>query len=140
MLGQTIGITKTNAESVAVMFEDLKHIKSVVGGVLTQMNGMNDTIIGYGDRLDNLEYSSELTTTQVSIFVEKSRARVYDFLNKDTEDEKYYRIFILDLYRFLKRYGKASKIERTEKRFYERIIRGIDEWIPDIEKLKARKR
>ena len=140
MLGQTIGITKTNAESVAVMFEDLKHIKSVVGGVLTQMNGMNDTIIGYGDRLDNLEYSSELTTTQVSIFVEKSRARVYDFLNKDTEDEKYYRIFILDLYRFLKRYGKASKIERTEKRFYESIIRGIDEWIPDIEKLKARKR
>jgi hypothetical protein len=139
VLGQTVLVTKSNAESTAAMLNRLESAENIIGGLSKRINIMDDTMINYSDRLDNLEYSTELTTSQVSVFVEKSRVRVYDFLNKDTEDEKYYRIFILDLYKFLKRYGKASKIERTEKRFYDSIIRGISEWIPDIEKLKARK-
>jgi hypothetical protein len=139
MLGQTISIAKNNAETTAGMLTRLENAENIIGGISKKIYGITDEITNMTDRLNNLEYSAELTTSQVSIFVEKSRARVYDFLTQGTEDEKYYRVFILDLYKFLKRYGKASKIERTEKRFYDSIIRGISEWIPNAEKLKAKK-
>ena len=75
ILGQAIGVTKINAESIAVMLEDLRHMKNIVGGLTTRMNGIDDTITTQGDRLNNLEYSTELTTSQVSIFVEKIKSK-----------------------------------------------------------------
>jgi len=100
----------------------------------------NIKLTTHDNEIEQLKLNTELSTSQVSCVVEKSRSKIYEFLDRNSEEEiKYYRVYIRDLYRFLKRYGKASKIERTEKRFYDSIMRGIDDWYPDEKKLRERK-
>ena len=97
-------------------------------------------IINLTNRIEDLEYNAELTTSQVTNIVEKAKRKVIEYLPVNTEEIiKYFRTYIADLYRFLKPYGKASKIERTENRFYGSIMSGIDEWIPNEKQLRERK-
>lgn len=91
------------------------------------------------ERLDNLELNEEITSEQSKYIKNRAKARVMKFLDYERES-KYYRVFIRDLYKYL---GDTcmlgSPIEVTRKRNYDNVVKGIDAWVPDVERLKTRK-
>ena len=132
MLGQTIGITKINAESIAVMTKDLEYVKNVVGGLVSKMNNHSDDIIVIKDRMTELELNEEITDEQANTINGSIKKRVAEILHFDTDEiAKYYQTFIQRCYKSLKSDNHmGASYRKTKKKYYQTIMDSIEAWIP----------
>lgn len=134
-------IQNSSIESIAVITDELSKQRALIGGISTKINGISDTVVNLGDRMLAIEENEEITETQVEIINQKIKQRIIEILGSDYyEQAKYFRSFIMVLYRDMKKnHGMASTYRRTKKRDYQRLIDNIEAWIPSmgIEKLKA---
>lgn len=139
MLGQTISITKTNAESSAVMIRELEYIKTLVGGFSTKINNISDNIINLEDRMSEIELNEEITEEMANNIRDTVNKRVIEILHFDeNEIAKYFRTFVIQCYSSLKKLGMGSSYRRTKKRYYQMLLDKAEAWIPDegIQSLK----
>jgi len=131
-LKQTAEITKSNAESTAAIVADLQNTKDVLGGVAKRVKDIGDNLTNINDRMANLEQNEEITTYQNENITESVKRRLFEILGTDELDiHKYYRIFAQRLYaNARKNSGMGSKVARTKKRDYQRVIDYVEAWTP----------
>lgn len=98
-------------------------------------------IVNIKDRMDNLELNEEITDEQVRTIQSRVKRRVSEVLNYPHGDSnKYYKTFIGNLYACLRHsYSMGSRTATTKKKHFDTVMRGIEAWHPDIQKLKDRK-
>lgn len=140
MLGQTIGLTKINAENIAVMAKDLEYVKNIVGGLTNKINTQSDDILNIKDRMSELELNEEITEEQANTIRDTVNKRIAEILHYDNDEmAKYFRTFVIRCYSSLKKQNHmGSSYRRTKKRYYQTVIDTIESWIPNegIQKLK----
>lgn len=122
---QLVNITGQTAMNVNNMSKQMGIIASTVDTIRTDVGTL--TI-----RMDNLELNEEITTEQSERIRELAEKRIVEILGNDPlERQKYFKIFIGKLYSDAKKNaGLGSKIDRTKKREYQRVIDYIEAWIP----------
>jgi|GEM_PF-6920354 len=135
-----IQIANSNAQNIEVMMAKINQQGSLIGGLAKQLSGLDGTVSSISGRLDNLELNEEITDEQRQQLNQACKNRVSHILDYDEESvNKYFRVYILDLYKFLKNgYGMGAKISTTRKRNYDVAMKGIDSWYPNHEKLRKR--
>lgn len=108
-------------------------ISQQIGIVVNSVNTMKGEINTIKEDMFQLKYNEEVTTTQQENIIESARNRVSYILNYDNEEiSKYFRTFIQRLYSDTRRCaGLGSKISRTKKGDYQRVIDYIEAWIPE---------
>jgi len=131
-LKQSAELTKSNAESTAAILIDLKNTKSMLGGVATTVKDIGDNVSNLNDRMYNIEQNEEITTEQNENITSSVRRRIFEIIGNDELDlHKYYRIFAQRLYSNARRNGgMGSKVSRTKKRDYQKVIDFIEAWTP----------
>lgn len=122
---QLVNVAGQTAMNVNNMSKQLGIIVSTVDTIKTDVGAL--TI-----RMDNLELNEEITTEQSERIRELAEKRIVEILGNDPlERQKYFKIFIGKLYSDAKKNaGLGSKIDRTKKREYQRVIDYIEAWIP----------
>ena len=89
----------------------------------------------YETQVDELNY--EITDEQYGFMLAKIKSRVRGFCDPT---DIYYQTYIVDCHGFLKKnYNEGSKAKCTKKRNYDRVMQGVEAWVPDHEALKTKK-
>lgn len=111
---------------------NVKNLSDQMGVVTTAVKDLKDDVSNIAMRMDNIEQNEEITTTQEANIVTAAKRRVCEIVGSTPEEyNKYYRIFIQNLYKDARRYASlGSSISRTRKRDYQRCIDYIDAWDP----------
>lgn len=122
---QLMNITGQTAMNVNNMSRQL-------GIVANAVDTIRDDVGTLTNRIDDLELNEEITTAQCEMIRELSEKRIVEILGNDSlERQKYFRIFIGRLYSDAKKnMCLGSKIDRTKKRDYQRVVDYIEAWIP----------
>ena len=121
-------------------------ISQQLGIMANSVNTMRNDINGLKNDMEQIKLNEEITTTQQENIIEIARHRVCDILNFNDDDiHMYLKTFITRLYADTRdKAGLGSKIARTKKGDYQRVIDYIEAWIPECGcaelKLKADKR
>lgn len=110
----------------------VQNMNNQMGILTTKLNNMSDDISGVKGDIEQLKLNEEVTTTQQETITESAKKRVLEVLNYDEFDRaKYFRTFIGRLYTDTRRNaGLGSKIARTKKGDFQRVIDYIEAWIP----------
>lgn len=132
ILGQAANLAKSNSETTAVILAELSNQHKIIGGISTKIVDMGDAISSIVDRINNLEQSEEITTNQNENITTAVKRRLFEILGGDEYDvHKYYRIFAQRLYsNARKNAGLGSKVARTRKRDYQRVLDYVEAWEP----------
>lgn len=132
MMGQTIMVVKSNAEDVSVLTSKVNGHSLLIGGLTKSMTVVEDNLKQVEEKVQQLEYSTEIKTDQVEKINELAKKRVIEILGKDEyEINKYFRRFISRLYSDAKRYGGlGNRISTTKSGNYQRVIDYIEAWTP----------
>lgn len=111
---------------------NLNNMSKQLGVVATAVNSLTDDVNSIKDDIIQLKENEEITTTQQEMIVELAKKRIIIIIGNDPlEIQKYFRIFILCLYKDArKNAGLGSKIARTKKCDYQRCIDYIEAWFP----------
>lgn len=101
----------------------LSMITGVLGDLKSEFVEFGDNQNNLTKRVDNLELSYEITTAQS----DNIKNNVRDLATKLVGYPSYiYGVTIADIYRYLRRnYNLASRVGRTEKRYYESVVKGL---------------
>lgn len=115
--------------------------ENLILGLAKQYENHDLQIISLKDRMDDLELNEEITDEQVRTIQSRIKARVSKVLDYPNGDSsRYYRIFIADIYSFLRNnYSLGSKTATTRKKHYDTAMKGIEAWHPNIQELKDKK-
>lgn len=140
ILGGLLKYSETTAESNALMMQKINQHSNLIGGLAKEINKFGDSLGDISFRLDNLELNEEITDEQRVILNQACKNRVAYLLDYQPElIDRYFRVYILDLYKSLKNnYGMGAKIATTRKRNYDRCMKGIESWYPNHENLRKR--
>ncbi|MCD7996394.1 MAG: hypothetical protein LUH21_04085 [Clostridiales bacterium] len=132
LVGKTAELATTNTKTTSDILRKLNHQGTLLGGLVTLMDGMNGTITTMSVDIEQLKLNEEVTTTQQEMLIETAQRRVCEILGTDSlEREKYFRIFIKRLYRDTRQNaGLGSKVARTKKGDYQRCLDYMEAWIP----------
>lgn len=132
IIGQTAQLTQRNAESTSVMMERLKGTENLLGGISTRVNLFEDSLTIVKDRVGVLELSEEITTFQNENITTAAKRRIFEILGDDPfELKKYAKIFFQRLYSDARKNANmGSKVSRTKKRDYQRVLDYIEAWSP----------
>ena len=122
---QLMNITGQTAMNVSNMSKQLGVVACAVNTLTDDVNTMKDDIA-------QLKMNEEITTTQQETIISLAKRRVLEIIgNNPLEIQKYMRIFIQKLYADARREaGLGSKIARTKKRDYQRVLDYIEGWNP----------
>lgn len=107
-------------------------ISQQLGIVANSINDVKSDINTLKGDMTQLKLNEEITTTQQETINELARKRVCYILNYNNDDiYRYMRIFIQRLYADTRSHaGLGSKVSRTKKGDYQRVIDYIEAWIP----------
>ena len=107
-------------------------ISQQLGLVVNSVNNLQSDMRGIKNDIDQLKLNEEVTTTQQENIIEIARRRVCEILNFDNDEiHKYMKTFISRLYTNARTYaGLGSKISRTKKGDYQRVVDFIEAWEP----------
>lgn len=132
LVGKTAEIAASNTESTEVILNELKAQKSLLRGLSSTVNGIEQTIITITDDVNNLKLNEEVSTDQQKSITNVAKKRIINILgNDELEHKKYFRIFIQKLYADCRKYaGLGSSISRTKKGNFQRCIDYIEAWNP----------
>jgi len=122
---ELMNITGQNAMTVG-------NINRQLGIVVTTVNNLSDDVNMIKSDMEILKLNEEVTTTQQEKIIETARRRTFEVLGTDIIDhKKYFRKFIGRLYSDTRKYaGLGSKIARTKKGDYQRVLDYIEAWMP----------
>lgn len=100
--------------------------------VSTDVNGLMDDMSSVKGDIESLKLNEEVTTTQQETIIESAQKRVSEILNHDMyEKAKYFRTFIKRVYKDARQSaGLGSKIARTKKGNFQRVVDYIEAWTP----------
>jgi len=131
-LNKTAEISLQNTQSMAVVLKRLETSEQLMNGLSNTMNNVSLDLTEVKSDIENLKLNEEVTTTQQETIIETATRRVMEILGTDLLDRhKYFRIFIKRLYTDAKRNaGLGSKISRTKKGDFQRVIDFIEAWTP----------
>lgn len=132
LVSKTAEIATSNTASTEVILTELQKQRSLLTGLSSTVNGMEQSITGLAGEVERLKLNEEITTTQQENIINNAKKRVIDILgNDELEHKKYFRTFIQRLYTDCRKYaGLGSKIARTKKGDYQRCIDYIEAWNP----------
>lgn len=107
-------------------------ISNQLGIISTAVTGLKSDVYSLCNRMDSLELNEEVTTTQQEVIIETAKKRVCEVLGfNDSDISKYIRTFIQKLYSDARSYaGMGSKISRTKKADYQRVVDYVGAWNP----------
>ena len=107
-------------------------ISQQLGIVTNSINAVRSDIDTLKGDMIQLKLNEEITTAQQETIIESARKRICYILSYNTDDiSKYMKIFIQRLYADTRSHaGLGSKIARTKKGDYQRVIDYIEAWIP----------
>lgn len=107
-------------------------ISQQLGVVVNSVNALQSDMRGIKDDIENLKLNEEITTTQHENILELAKRKICGMLGYDDDEiHKYFRTFIGMLYSDARLYaGLGSKIPRTKKGDYQRVIDYIEAWEP----------
>lgn len=122
---EIMNITGQNALTV-------KGIGEQLGIVAERVNMISRDINTLKVDMDELKLNEEVTTTQQEVIIEMGRKRILEILGTNPLDvQKYFKIFIQKLYsETRKKAGLGSKISRTKKCDYQRVLDYMEAWNP----------
>ena len=113
--------------------------ENIIMSLAKQFEGQDIRITTIEDRIENIELNEEITHEQNREIKLKANRRVSEMLDLPRET-KYYQIFIMNLYGYLRRnYQLGSPIAITRKKHYDTVMKGIETWSPDTQILKDKK-
>lgn len=132
IIGQTAQLIQRNAESTSVMMERLERTENLLGGISTRVNTFGDSLTIVEDKVGVLELSEEITTFQNENITTAVKRRIYEIIgDKPLDMEKYSKIFYLRLYSDARKNANmGSKVSRTRKRDYQRVLDYVEAWTP----------
>lgn len=132
LIGKAAEITSDNSKATAVVLKKLQDQEKLLGGISCQVENIDNRMSNVETRLDYVETSEEITTLQVETLKGSAQKRVSEIIGNDPLDHnKYFRTFILRLYKDARRNaGLGSKIQCTKKGDFQRCINYIEAWIP----------
>ena len=107
-------------------------VSQQLGLVVNSVNVLQSDMRGIKDDINQLKLNEEVTTTQQENIIETARRRVCEILDFDNDEiHKYMKTFISRLYTNARTYtGLGSKISRTKKGDYQRVMDFIEAWEP----------
>ena len=84
------------------------------------------------DRMKTIEEAEEITTAQNENISTAVKRRIFEILGDDPNDiQRYYRTFAMRLYGNARKVsGMGSKVSRTRKRDYQRVLDFVEAWAP----------
>lgn len=131
---------------------NINNMSKQLGIITMSVNTLTDDMNSVKSDIEQLKLNEEVTTTQQETIIETAQKRVSEILGNDSyEREKYFKMFIRRCYTDTKHYaGLGSKIARTRKGDFQRVIDYIEAWVPSCgcaelrrkadEKAEARRR
>lgn len=131
LIGETATQAAKNAQLNAQTAMSVAHMSDQLGIVMTKVNTHDDKIISMENRLDVLEYRSEVSGDMIDNIKATASRRVNDILGgNELDKQKYSKIFFSTLYTEAKYVGLHKPIKNTQKGDYQRVIDFIESWIP----------
>lgn len=108
------------------------YLSEQMGIISTKMNTHDNEIASVKDRLETLEYRTEISGKQVTKIKDAAAKKLIEILGKEIYDsQRYNRIFYAALYRDSRRYaGLCNPISSTARGDYQRILNYIESWNP----------
>lgn len=103
-----------------------------MGLIANSVNILKTDMSEIKEDLAQLKLNEEVTTTQQETILEIAKGKICSILGYDDDEiHKYFRTFIGRLYSDARSYaGLGSKISRTKKGDYQRVIDYIEAWEP----------
>lgn len=103
-----------------------------VGLIANSVNILKTDMSEIKEDLAQLKLNEEVTTTQQETILEIAKGKICNILGYDDDEiHKYFRTFIGRLYSDARSYaGLGSKISRTKKGDYQRVVDYIEAWEP----------
>lgn len=129
---QLMNMIGNNASITGQIGLNVQNMNKQMGIMASQMNGLMDDMSSVKGDIESLKLNEEVTTTQQETITESAQKRISEILNHNTyEKAKYFRTFIKRLYRDARQSaGLGSKISRTKKGNFQRVIDYIEAWTP----------
>lgn len=140
-----------NALAVQGIMAGFNETKRQLGLVATQMVDVKNDVSNLNDRMYQIENNEEVTTEQVETIKSVAISRIKEILGKDENLwAKYSKTFFYRLYSDArKEAGCGSKVDRTRKCNFQKVINYMEAWNPECgvyklmqivdERAKARK-
>ena len=124
--------TNQLAESTKAIFIELAENKEKINLINNALSSIQEKVSNHSTRLDQLELNEEITSEQEIVIRDSAKKRVFTIIGDDVLDyQKYFRSFISKLYtNARKEAGLGSKISKTRKGDYQRVINYIEAWTP----------
>lgn len=122
---QLINITGSNALSI-------QNVNKQLGIVAVTVTGLVDDVNAIKGDIELLKLNEEVTTSQQEIIIETAQRRVIEIIGDDSyEKQKYFKIFVTRIYSDArKKASLGSKVARTKKGDFQRVIDFMESWIP----------
>jgi len=129
---QIMNIIGNNANITGQIGLNVQNMNKQMGIMATQMNGLMDDISFVKGDTETLKLNEEVSTTQQEVITETAQRRVSEILNHDIHEKaKYFRTFIKRIHRDARQNaGLGSKIARTKKGNFQRVIDYMEAWTP----------
>lgn len=110
----------------------MQNLNKQLGVVTIAVTTLSDDIGVIKEDINLLKLNEEVTTTQQETILETAQKRVSEILGDDElERQKYFKIFAKRIYSDTRHNaGLGSKISRTRKGDFQRVIDYIEAWIP----------
>lgn len=136
-LQQLVEMSRNTVVSTNMMVETLKAHDGIIKSLLKRADETVLQVDELGRKVTDLELNYEITDEQYGFILAKIKSRVRGFCDLTSV---YYQTYIMDCHGFLKKnYNEGSKAKCTKKRNYDRVMQGIEAWVPDKKALEARK-
>ena len=136
-LQQLVEMSRNTVVSTNSMAETLKVHDGIIKGLLKSADETSLRVDEIDKKVIELELNYEITDEQYGFMLAKIKSRVRGFCDPT---DIYYQTYIVDCHGFLKKnYNEGSKAKCTKKRNYDRVMQGVEAWVPDHEALKTKK-
>lgn len=140
ILGTTVNLVKSNAESTAVILQRIETTEQLVGGIVKKVTDHGDIILNIKDRMAELELNEEISEEQANNIKTTVNKRIAEILHfNEDEIAKYFRTFVIKCYSSLKKeHHMGSSYRSTHKKYYQSLLDTIEAWTPSegVQKLK----
>lgn len=134
-------LIRGNAEAIKGVTAMITNLSANFVGIKDEMVITKNDIAKLSDRMFTIEQNEEITSDQCDTITASTKTRITQILgNDELVRAKYYKLFSSRLYSDARKYaGLGSRIARTKKRDFQRILDFIESWNPDggSVKLKA---
>ena len=128
-----INIVGQSATTVQGLIAGVDETRRQIGLVATQMVDVKNDVSSLSNRMFQIENNEEITTEQVETIKKTAISRIREILGKDEYTwAKYFRTFIKRIYSDARaNAGCGSKVDRTRKCNFQRVVDYMESWNPD---------